>query len=468
VWLILGVVTRFAPALALTLVAIGCGGAPAASASSPPSAVQRSGSPDRGLAAEPEGRPSPPAAPAAEPAAPPKLMRPAEPLNVILLVVDAMRADMPWAGYPRKIAPNLTAIEKQSVSYTRAYAVSSYTAKSIGALLSGQYPSSLKRSGYFFTRYPDTNLFFAELLQQAGVHTMGAHAHRYLRRENGLAQGFVAWDLVEGITFNNKYDLNVTSDKLTQLAIRQLEAAPPDRRRFMYLHYMDPHDIYVKHEEAPDWGKKLRDKYDQEIFYTDLWLGRFLDYCRKQPWWKQTALIVTSDHGEGFGEHHRYRHAFELWEMLVHVPMFFQVPGAEPRRIDTPRSHIDLAPTIVELTGVEGAPEFRGQSLVPELFGAEPAARPVLMDLPPDSNNDERRALVDGDYKLLVYGGDYRFELYNLAADPEEKKNLAKREPEKLTEMKALYQKVWGEVPKVKPFGGNKLMGGGYATGPTE
>ena len=430
--------------------------------------VQRSGAsgvnsaPDAG--ADDSHRP----ASAAEPGPPQKLTRPAEPLNVILLVVDAMRADMPWAGYPRKIAPHLTEIEKQSVSYARAYAVASYTAKSIAALLSGQYPSSLKRSGFFFTRYPDSNRFFAELLQQAGVHTMGAHAHRYMRRENGLAQGFVAWELVEGITFNNKYDLNVTSDKLTALAIRQLEAAPPEQRRFMYLHYMDPHDIYVKHEEAPDWGNKLRDKYDQEIFYTDLWVGRFLAYCRKQPWWKQTALIVTGDHGEGFGEHHRYRHAFELWEMLVHVPMFFQIPGAEPRRIDTPRSHIDLAPTILDLMEVKGAPEFAGQTLVPELFGAEPAARPVLLDLPPDSNNEERRALVHGDYKLLVYGRDYRFGLYHLSADPEEKKNLRKQEPEKFEEMKALYQQVWGAVPKVKPFGGNKLKGGGRATGPME
>ena len=91
-----------------------------------------------------------------------------------------MRADMPWAGYPRKIAPNLTALEKQSISYTRAYSVSSYTAKSVAAVLSGQYPSSLKRSGYFFTKYPDSDLFFPELLHKAGVHTMATHGHMYL------------------------------------------------------------------------------------------------------------------------------------------------------------------------------------------------------------------------------------------------------------------------------------------------
>jgi choline-sulfatase len=404
----------------------------------------------------------------ATPRVPKKLTRPAEPLNVILLIVDAMRADMPWAGYPRETAPNLTAIEKQSVSYTKAHSVASYTAKSVAALLSGQYPSSLKRSGYFFTKYPESDLFFPELLQQAGIHTMATHAHQYMNPKNGLAQGFVDWQLVKGISFHNKYDANVTSDKVTPLAISQLEAAPPDKRFFMYVHYMDPHDTYMSHKEAPKWGKRQRDKYDQELFFTDLWVGKFLDYCRTQPWWEKTALVVTSDHGEAFGEHGRYRHAFEIWEMLVHVPMFFRVPGAPPHRIDVPRSHIDIAPTVLDLMSVEPAPEFRGKSLVPELFGAEPEARPVLIDLPADSNNMERRALISGDYKLLVYEKEWRFALYNLEQDPGEKHDLRKQEPEKFQEMKALYRKVWDAIPKVKPFGGNKLMGGGYATGPAK
>ncbi len=425
--------------------------------------------------AESEASPKPPAvdstvAPTAEatPTEPKPLTRPAEPLNVILLVVDAMRADMPWAGYPRQTAPNLTAVEKESVSYTQAHSVASYTAKAVAALLSGQYPSSLKRSGYFFTKYPESDLFFPELLQQAGMHTMATHAHQYMNPKNGLAQGFVDWQLVQGISFHNKYDANVTSDKVTRLAISQLEAAPKDKRFFMYVHYMDPHDTYISHKESPKWGKRQRDKYDQELFFTDLWVGKFLDYCRQQPWWKKTALVVTGDHGEAFGEHGCYRHAFEVWEPLVHVPLFFRVPGATPRRIDVPRSHIDFAPTVLDLMSVEPAPEMRGKSLVPELFGAEPEARPVLLDLPADSNNMERRALISGNYKLLVYEKEWRFELYDLAQDPGEKSDLRKREPEKFAEMKALYRKVWDAIPKVKPFGGNKLMGGSYATGPAE
>ncbi|HEY6555614.1 MAG TPA: sulfatase-like hydrolase/transferase [Polyangiaceae bacterium] len=391
---------------------------------------------------------------------------PAEPMNVILLLVDSMRADMPWAGYPRDIAPNLTALEKESISYTRGYALSSYTAKSVAGLLAGKYPSSLLRSGVFFTRYPEANLFLPELLQKAGSYNLSTHGHMYMRGQNGLEQGFDDWKVVPGITFNAQTDNHVTSHKMTPLIIEQLAKVPPGKPFFLYAHYMDPHDQYVKHKETPDFGSKIRDKYDSEMFYTDMWIGKLLEHCKAQPWWKSTLVIVSADHGEAFGEHGMYRHAFELWNMLTHVPLFFRVPGAQPRRIDTPRSHIDIAPTVAELMKATGEHDFVGKSLVPEFYGAEPEPRPVLLDLPEDSNNPQRRALIDGDLKLLVFEKDYRFELYDLKTDPGEKQNLAKTEPEKLAAMKALYEKTWGAVKTVKPYGGNKLKSGGTANGP--
>jgi arylsulfatase A-like enzyme len=385
----------------------------------------------------------------------------------VLLLVDSLRADMPWAGYPRDIAPNLTALEKTCASYTRGYSTSSYTAKSVAAALSGKYPSMLKRSGYFFTKYPESNLFFPELLQQAGVHTMSTHGHMYMRKGNtGFDQGFVDWRIVDGLSFDAQTDNHVTSHKMTPLAIAQLDAMPKDKPFFMYLHYMDPHDVYHQHKDTPVFGKKVRDRYDSEVFYTDRWIGTLLEHMKKQPWWEKTVLIVSADHGEAFGEHKMYRHAFELWEMLVRVPLMFCGPGISARRIEAPRSSIDFAPTVLELMGVKESHDFVGESLVPELGGAAPKERPVLLDLPADSNNPERRALVSGDHKLLVFGNDWRFDLYDVKNDPGETKDLAKQQPEKLAEMKALYQKVWGALPRVKPYGGNKLEGGGVASGP--
>jgi len=402
------------------------------------------------------------------PAPPPTAAGPDRPLNVLLVIVDGMRSDMPWAGYERDVAPNLTALEKQSVSYTRGYSVSSYTAKSVAAMLSGQYPSALLRSGHFFTVFPDTNLFFPEVLEKGGVHTMSAQAGTYIRHGTGLDQGFVDWRIIQGVTMNPRSKDFITSEKLTNLVIDQLRASPVGRPRFLYVHYMDPHEPYLKHREAPQWGISARDRYDQEIFYTDLWVGELLDFCRRQSWWDRTAVIVTADHGEGFGEHGRFKHAFDLWEMLTRVPMFFRLPGVSARRIGVARSHIDLAPTILDLMGQPISPEFAGKSLVPELYGGEAYPRPILLDLPEDNRNPERRALVDGDWKLMVYGPDDRFELYDLRSDPGEDHNLKKKEPQKLEQMLRLYRKVWGAVHTVKPYGGVKLVSGNIAKGPAQ
>lgn len=380
-----------------------------------------------------------------------------------------MRADMPWAGYPRPIAPNLTALEANSISYTRGYSISSYTAKSVGGLLGGKYPSSLRRSGFFFTKYSAADTFFPELLQAAGVHTMAGHAHMYMKRGNMMDQGFADWRVVDGIDFDAQTDKHVTSQKLTPMAIEQLNAVKADKPFFMYLHYMDPHDVYVTHKEAPDWGKSARDRYDQEMFYTDLWIGKLLEHCKAQPWWSKTAVIVSADHGEGFGEHNVYRHAFALWDMLTHVPLFVHLPEQAGRRIDTPRSAIDIGPTVLDLMGVDApAGEFAGKSLVEELYGREkPEQRPVILDLPADSNNPRVRALIDGDYKLMVYDKGWRKDLFNLKTDPGEKKDLAKVEPERFKQMVELFESTWANIKQVQPHGGNKLKDGSVANGPS-
>lgn len=396
----------------------------------------------------------------AEPLPPAPPEGPPGKLNVLLLSIDSLRADMPWAGYPRDIAPNLTAFEKKAVSYTRAYSVSCYTAMTFGGFLSGKYPSEIERSGYFFSSYPETVVFFPELLQKAGVQTLAGHAHFYFEKKAGFQQGFDSYKMVPGIVVDNKTDRSITSPDHTKLALEMLsEKGIGDKPFFAWFHFMDPHDIYHQHEDTKKWGKKTRDKYDSEVEFTDRHVGQILQFVEKQPWGKNTAIVITADHGEAFGEHKQNRHGFEIWDTVVHVPLMIVAPGITPRRIDTPRSTIDVAPTIHELTGAPAEPSFQGKSLVPEMYGKAAPAREVIVDLPRTSDNDRRRAMVWGDYKLTSYGDDFRYELYNVVKDPGETKDLVKAEKQTFEDMKARYKERLKTIKDICPKNTAKLKG---------
>lgn len=389
---------------------------------------------------------------------------PRESYNVVLIMIDSLRADMPWAGYPRDIAPRLTEYAKKSVLYPRAYSLSSYTAKSVVPALVGKYPGELPRDGYFFTVWMPDNVFISERAQAEGHRTLAGHGHGYFLPALGTNQGFDDYRLLPGTHLELTGVSNVTSEALNGLAKEMLSdpkntKLPDGKRFFAYFHFLDPHYTYIKHDGHPDYGNQRRDLYDNEVHYTDHWVGDLVDFIAKQPFGDETVVIITADHGEGFGEHNHYRHAYELWEALVRVPLFIHVPGAPSHRIEVPRGHIDLAPTIYALMGLKKSADFRGQSLVPEIFGADPEPRPVLADLPRCDLMDRRRAFVDGDYKLISFGDNALFELYNVSKDFLEEHELSKTEPEKLASMKKEYLAFIADIPNVAVVGPAPLKG---------
>jgi arylsulfatase A-like enzyme len=296
--------------------------------------------------------PTPPAPPPVVSVAPSAsvALAPPDDFDVILITIDCLRADMPWNGYERPIAPRLTELAKKSVNYTNAYSLSSYTSMSMGGLLSSRIPGELDRDGYFFGSYGTSNLFFPELLQKGSVKTMAAHAHGYFKG-TGLDQGFDAWEIVPDLKWNNLTDENITSPKLEEIAEQLLGEPTLDKKKFFaWFHFVDPHDGYMAHEGI-DWNgnKTMRDRYDVEVTFTDQYVGKLLDFVAKQSWGKRVVFIVTGDHGESFGEHKQFLHGFELWQNLIRVPLLFSVPGVAARNIDTNRSAIDIGPTILDL-----------------------------------------------------------------------------------------------------------------------
>jgi choline-sulfatase len=400
----------------------------------------------------------------------PKLTRPVvastSPMNVLFLTVDSLRADMPWAGYPRPIAPNLTAWAAKSTVYTNAYSISSFTSKSTAGFLTGRFPSELSRTGGFFTHYKESNVFLCETLAEQSIPCLAGQAHNYLDKAYGagIDQGFTDWRIVPGITFDFNKDPWITSQKLTPLAISMLHQEQytgnkPDGSAhpfFAWFHYMDPHHEYFGHEESPHYGHQRRDMYDEEVFYTDLWVKKLLDDVDQQPWAKNTVIVLSADHGEAFGEHGRYRHAYELYQELVHVPLIVHMPGqTEGRTIDVPRSQIDLVPTFAEVLGAHPPAGVDGVSLAAEWRGGEPAPqRDIITDLPEDEFNERRRTFMHGTLKLIAKGNDQHYELYDLATDPKELHDLMGKDKDQTHEMLAMYKAASGKLADIPPVGG--------------
>ncbi|HEY3822822.1 MAG TPA: sulfatase-like hydrolase/transferase [Polyangiaceae bacterium] len=361
--------------------------------------------------------------------------------NLIFITVDTVRAaEMGFLGYGKPTTPNLDALAAKSVVFDRAYSMASYTGKALAPMLIGKYPSETLRDGGHFNTYLPGNTFLAERLQQAGLHTMGAASHWYFRPRFGVTQGFDVFDLSavppEG---QGDTDATTTGKALTDAALRLLGDGA-SRRFALWVHYFDPHSQYVAHEGAPDFvdpakppGWKLTAAYDGEIWFTDQQIGRLLDYARAQPWWKDTVVVMTSDHGEALGEHGiNFQHGWEIYEPLMRIPLLIYVPGLEPHHVPVKRSVIDLVPTILDLMRIpRPAPgELSGQSMMDDLVakpGSSFAERDVYLDMPDGPYTHLRRGILHGPtpgMKLIHLGGRL-YQLYDLSNDAAEHDDLS-------------------------------------------
>lgn len=404
---------------------------------------------------------APASAPAAAEAAADARGRLPDDLNLLFVTIDTLRADLGYAGYARPISPQLDKLAAQSVVFERAYSLASYTGKSMGPLLIGKYSSELEGGFLHFNRYSKNETFVQERLQAAGVRTVSVQGYWYFFKDAGFERGFDVIDssaapkvaAIEG-------DQSSNSDEQSDAVIKALAAPELSQKRFfMWVHYVDPHSEYAPHAEH-DFGPKPRDRYDGEVAFVDHHFGRVLTALEQAPFGGRTAVIVTSDHGEAFGEHGMIRHGFELWEELARVPLIIKVPGVPPRRVTARRSAIDVVPTVLDLFKLpftaRGPKDFlSGESLLPDLL--RPAAqadpeRPVFIDMARGPHNAERQALIDGNQKLTVSEGRV-LGLYDLAEDPAEKRNLSgdRARVQAMREKLAAFKSRLRRVPLPQP-----------------
>jgi choline-sulfatase len=376
-------------------------------------------------------------------------------LSFLFITVDALRPDLGCMGYPRDVSPQIDKLAARSIVYERAYSISTYTGYCLPPMMASRYPSEMPRTNRHEVRYLSENVLLAERLKQAEFRTGGAASHFLFSAELGWIAGFDRFltaapegDAPPGSHIDHFYTSRTLADDAISL-IKGLELSQD--RFFLWVHFLDPHNEYLRHPGFSRFGSAPRDLYDGEVAFTDFHIGRVIDALDGSPIGARTVVVLTGDHGEAFGEHGELFHGREVWDEIVRVPLIIRVPGAKPRRIRRRVSHVDLAPTVLDLAGLDADPGARGQSLAPELFGATLPERPILIDQPRNVYYDSKRAFIEAGLKLhhLIDSNTYR--LYDLDRDHGETHDLAREDPEALRRIRRDYAEFTSQIVEVDP-----------------
>ncbi|MCA9707364.1 MAG: sulfatase-like hydrolase/transferase [Myxococcales bacterium] len=375
------------------------------------------------------------------------------PYPILLITIDTLRADhVSSYGYQRPTTPVLDALAETAVRFEQARAQGPATRYSIPAMLTGRFFSTLPRELHGkWCRLLPQNHTFAEYLGEAGYATRAVMTYMRFSPQSGFGQGFDAWDT--SIYELRSTSKNASGHQVTELGLQHLDALLEQGRPWLlWLHYFDPHSRYVEHPEGDfSFGEELVDLYDGEIAFTDAQIGKLFEGLRERGLWDQVAIIVASDHGEGFGgpdDHTVVYHGHSLYDVEVRVPLLVRVPGMPARVVETPVGLIDVAPTILELAGLAVPDSMHGHSLLPWLRGGRGRKAPVFVERPGDIQPNladpfachegacgPLMGLVQWPHKLSWDVRHNRFELYDLQADPKERNDLAAAEPERAAEL---------------------------------
>jgi arylsulfatase A-like enzyme len=367
-----------------------------------------------------------------------------ERMNVLLVVVDALRAD-PFRPEPanRRAFPNFFALRKRARWFDQAFATAAGTDLSMGAVLTGRV-----------NPMAGTDVTLPEALTAAGYRTHGVIPAEVLRAGNGplLTRGLASHDAIVTDPGAPGIPRGVSSGRVTDRGLAFLDdwSRAPDRPYFLWLHYLDVHEhfqITYFHPAlmAANGGNPpltYADRYRTMVSIVDRALGRLMAGLRERGLADNTIVVLMSDHGESLLENPRLpeNHGRFLYNALVHVPLGIVVPGVPPAEVTQAVSLLDVPATLLDLTST--SPAIRGQdgeSLLPFLF---PSAPPALLDnsriLP--MNESEQYGVIKWPHKLLVRPTANLTELYDLSRDADEKMDRSEARPEIVRALRRAYR----------------------------
>ena len=378
-----------------------------------------------------------------------------QPKHLLMVVVDTQRVDtMGFYNDASVSTPRLDAWAGDAgVVFERAWSQGAYTMASYMAYMTSTHVRTHGLDGDLgpggICGWDDLTLL-PEALAQEGFGTTAFVANSNLHPKKGFPRGFETWNDLEVETQLGSQPLTrkdyVRSDrKVVSSGIAQMKAWSGDEREFLYLHLMAPHlplapsrparkalDLPVKGPEArpiplkeirklrrehtPEDEVRTRQGYQASVWDGDRYITQILDGLEASGHADDTLVVLLSDHGEEIWEHGDYGHQDGVWEQLVHVPLVVRQPGRPAGRVSRPVMLIDVAPTLLELLGLEVPTGWQGHNLF------EPEAERLVVT----ERFDERAATFDGTFKAIWRNdGEGRWRFFDLEKDPTEQRPLA-------------------------------------------
>ena len=399
--------------------------------------------------------------------------------NVLLIILDTVRASsMSLYGYPRQTTPNLDAFAKRGIAFELAFAPSPWTLPSHASTFTGRWPGELSAS--WLAPLDGTHATLAEELSDRGYLTAGFVANLlYCGYEMGLDRGFVHYEDYEisgaELLLSSSLGRRIVNDPKVRQAVNYYDVIArkrasditgdflrwwranesEERPFFAFLNYYDAHEPYLPPapfdslfgppgprsmhrndhvlRNATLWGRRRmpsemvaieETSYEGALAYIDQQLERLFAELDSAGALENTIVIVTSDHGENFGEHGRHGHGGSLYTQELRVPLLVvhgeRLPAGA--RVAEPASLRDLPATVMSMIGIDEHP-FRGVPL--DLHGRSARAIPSDPVISEFIETDGRRMASVLEGRLhLIRNYDGSEELYDVVDDPEELENL--------------------------------------------
>ncbi|NNF39205.1 MAG: sulfatase [Gemmatimonadetes bacterium] len=406
--------------------------------------------------------------------------------NLVLIILDTVRSpSLGLHGYDRDTSPTIEALAREGVMFESAISTTPWTLPSHASVFTGEGNAVL---GTAVDRpLAESFTTLAEVLRDHGYQTAGFVANPdYTTSASGIDQGFLRYEdreidlrrlitdswvtrqildrLLAFLTTRHRIPLK-DAGTVTEEALTWMDSRRPERPFFAFLNLYDAHEPYETPEPWParfgpepstTWetyyyanlheGERVIDaelgrwvnRYDAGIAFADYQIGRIMDRLASEGIADHTIVIVTSDHGEMWGEHLEVGHGRSLYWPSLHVPLVMRYPGVLPEgvRVETPVSNRHVPRTIGTLTGIAALQAVPGSSLEPLWSGAGLADRvpPPMADIEPFTtgiapwwapvNEGPMKTIVMGRLQYIL-NGDGSEELYDIVADPREERDLA-------------------------------------------